>query len=332
MSQSTTSSQSTWRTYGSTRIDVDRSLANAEFAKAKVDCVLLQSRLRWGIHGPGSQDTGLLFLKIQFWQPKHCRLRFVNAEINFGLDEPVDGVRGPDILNVQPGQMCGQPWKEQVESSMEMNPHFEGGGFGVDIGKYARDKTTENDYRWSFTLQTHPDEKRYYTKLAWKWEDQDKGSSVSFERPIYVAVVVGHDKRALKIRTQLTGKLFSSLRNWKNLMVRPAQFEVTLMPKLSNTPEDLTTIIANLQQNIEEENRKQAPIGTVQYSDCYERTMLIRQQSYWTSEALFSTLMFLDKIETGKFIFAKDECLEPSHCVQRKAGTDRLAGQWAQCL
>lgn len=262
MSQSTISNRGTWRTYGSTRVNVDRSVANAEFAKAKVDCVLLQSRLRWGTRSSGPQDIGLLYFKIQFWQPRDCRLRFVQAEVDFELDEPVDGVRGPDILNVQPGQMCGQPRKEQIESSFKIAPHVEAAGVGVEVGEYAQGKTAENNYRWSFTLQTHPDEKRYYTRLAWKWENQDEGSSISFERPIYVAVVVGHNRRALKIRTQLTGKLSSSRRIWRNLMVRPVQFEVSLVPELSDPPEDLTAIVEDLQQTIEDENRKQAPMGT----------------------------------------------------------------------
>lgn len=40
-------------------------------------------------------------------------------------------------------------------------------------------------------------------------------------------------------------------------------FAVPWAPEVSDPPKDLTTIVESLQQAIEEENRKQAPIGTI---------------------------------------------------------------------
>ncbi|KAK6003635.1 hypothetical protein QM012_009406 [Aureobasidium pullulans] len=258
------SNKGSWRTYGSTKVHADKSLGMAKFSKAKVDCLLLRNRLRWGIvSSPHSQDSALLYLKIQFWQPKDCRLQYVEAETEIGSAKTINSIGGPYISITQPGQICGQAWQEHVESSLEVAPHVEVVGNGGKLGGYSRNKTSDNEHRWSFTLQKHPDENGDYTKLAWKWEEQDKGASVPFERPIYVAVVIGHDRSTLDIRTQLKGKLVSSFRRgWKNLMFAPAnRFAVPLAPELSDPPEDLTTIVEGLQQTIEDENRSQAPIG-----------------------------------------------------------------------
>lgn len=265
MVPSKASNRSSWRTYASTRINADKSLGMAIFSKAKVDCLLLRDRLRWGVvNSPSSHDTGLLYLKIQFWQPKDCRLQYVEAETEVGLEKSVKGTGGPYISVAQPGQICGQPWHEHVDSSLVIDPHVEVAGNGGNLLSYSKNKTSENEHRWSFTLQKHPDENGDYTKLAWKWEEQDKGASIPFERPIYVAVVIGHDRITFDVRTQITGKLVTNFRRgWKNLMFAPVnRFAVPLAPEMSDPPEDLTTIVEGLQQAIEEENRKQAPIGT----------------------------------------------------------------------
>ncbi|KAI4720184.1 hypothetical protein E4T48_03597 [Aureobasidium sp. EXF-10727] len=273
MPQSQVSNKPSWRTYGSTRVHADKSLGMARFARAKVDCVLLQNRVRWGVvSSPHSQDTGLLFLKIQFWQPKDCRLQYVAAEAEVGLDKSTKTTGGPYISVAQPEQICGHPWQEHVESNLEIDPDVEAAGFAAHIANYSKGKTYEMEYRWSFTLQKHPDENGDYTRLAWKWEEQDKGASIPFERPIYAAVssvkVVGHDRSAFNINTQLTGKLSSLRHGWRHLMIAPVKrFAVPLEPRLSDPPEDLTTIVESLQQTIEEENRKQAPIGTLDEKD-----------------------------------------------------------------
>ncbi|THZ56113.1 hypothetical protein D6C86_08079 [Aureobasidium pullulans] len=160
----------------------------------------------------------------------------------------------------------GQPWEESVERNTEMRPHVEGAGFGGGIGGFSQKTNFQRKYSWNFTLQKHADERDEYSKLTWKWEAQGKGASVGFERPIYAAVVVGHGKTPFTIQTRITGRLESSRHGFRNLMIGLAEGrdegrKISLTPDSSASPLDLTSVIGELKQAIEAENRQQAPAG-----------------------------------------------------------------------
>jgi hypothetical protein len=189
-------------------------------------------------------------------------MRLVEAEAEVGRKTPSKTSEGPYISVTHPDQICGQPWQQAVETQYEISPHAEAAGGGGDLGSFSRKKSSERQYRWNFTLQKHSGIDGEYTKLAWKWEGQGKGTSVAFERPIHAAVVVGHDKSPFTIRTYITGKFESRRHGWRNLMVDRAEGQVvSLEPDLTAALEDLTTIVQELQQSIEDKNRSQAPIG-----------------------------------------------------------------------
>lgn len=193
-------------------------------------------------------------------------MRYVEAEAGIGRQAPNlhNGAgEGPYISATHPDQIYGEPWHETVESQYEISPHGEAAGFGFDLGGYSRKTAFERQYRWNFTLQKHSGIDGEYTKLAWKWEGQRKGSPHPFERPIHAAVVVGHDRSPFTIQTYIRGKFESRRQGWRNLMVEPAEGRVVPLipdPK-ALILEDLTTTIEELQQSIEERNRSQAPIG-----------------------------------------------------------------------
>ncbi|CAD0084704.1 unnamed protein product [Aureobasidium vineae] len=266
MSLSAKQKKISWRTLPSIRIDVgrDTSLGTTRFSKATVDCSLLRSCSKWGTVSnlsPSPQDVGLLYLKISLYQPPDCRLRYVEAETEVTRQTPKTG-EGPYISIAHPEQVYGRPWQEAVETQFDFSPHAEGAGFGGDLGGVFRKTNSERQYRWTFTLQKHPDVDGEYTKLAWKWEAQRKDASAAFERPIHAAVVVGHDKTPFAIRTYITGKFESRIEGFKYLIIERAEGQVVpLVPDSTASPEDLTTIIEELQQSIEDKNRKQAPVG-----------------------------------------------------------------------
>jgi hypothetical protein len=254
-----------WRTLPSLKIDVgrDTSLGSAKFSRATVDCSFLRSCSKWGtITKPSPQDVGLLYLKITIYQPPDCRMRLVEAEAEVGRQTSGKTSEGPYIFVTHPDQICGRPWRETVETQYDISPHIEAAGFGGDIGGLSQKKSSERQYRWNFTLQKHSAVDGEYTKLAWKWEGQGKGTSVAFERPIHAAVVVGHDKSPFTIRTYITGKFESRRHGWRNLMVDRAEGQVvSLEPDSTTSLEDLTTTIQELQKSIEDKNRSEAPIG-----------------------------------------------------------------------
>jgi hypothetical protein len=229
MSSSTKQKKISWRTLPSINIDVgrDTSLGSRDFSKARVDCCLVRSCSKWGtVTKPSPQDVGLLFLKMTIYQPLDCRMRLVEAGTEFGRRVPDKTGEGPYISVAHPDQICGQPWQESVETQYEINPHAEAAGFSGDIGSFSQTRASERQYRWNFTLQKHSGVDGEYTKLAWKWEGQAKGTSVAFERPIHAAVVVGHDKSPFTIRTYITGKFESRRQGWRNLMVDRAEGQV----------------------------------------------------------------------------------------------------------
>ncbi|KAG9658715.1 hypothetical protein KCU64_g4335, partial [Aureobasidium melanogenum] len=254
-----------WRTLPTIRIDVgrDTSLGKANFSRATVDCSLLRSCSKWGtVSSPSPQDVGLLYLKICIYQPPDCRLRYVEAEAEVAQQAPKKTGQGPYISVTHPEQVFGRPWQETVETQFDVRPHVDGAGFGGDLGGFSRKTNSEREYRWTFTLQKHPDDDGEYTKLAWKWEAQRKGASVAFERPIHAAVVVGHDKSPFTIRTFITGRFESRTKGFKHLIIERAEGQVVpLVPDSTASPEDLTAIIERLQQSIEDKNRRQAPRG-----------------------------------------------------------------------
>jgi hypothetical protein len=199
---------------------------------------------------------------MTIYQPLDCRMRLVEAGTVFGRKIPDMTGDGPYISVAHPDQICGQPWQESVETQYEINPHAEAAGFTGDLGSFSQARASERQYRWNFTLQRHSGTDGEYTKLAWKWEGQKKGTSVAFERPIHAAVVVGHDKSPFTIRTYITGKFESRIQGWRNLMVNRAEGQVvSLEPDLTAPLQDLTTTIQGLQQSIEEKNKGQAPLG-----------------------------------------------------------------------
>lgn len=254
-----------WRTLPTIRIDVgrDTSLGKANFSRATVDCSLLRSCSKWGtVSNPSPQDVGLLYLKICIYQPPDCRLRYVEAEAEVAQQAPKKTGEGPYISVTHPEQVFGRPWQETVETQFDVRPHVDGAGFGGDLGGFSRKTNSEREYRWTFTLQKHPDDDGEYTKLAWKWEAQRKGASVAFERPIHAAVVVGHDKSPFTIRTYITGRFESRIEGFKHLIIERAEGQVVpLVPDSKASPEDLTAIVETLQQSIEDKNRRQAPRG-----------------------------------------------------------------------
>ncbi|KEQ96415.1 hypothetical protein AUEXF2481DRAFT_38679 [Aureobasidium subglaciale EXF-2481] len=269
MSGSTSQKKISWRTLPSIRIDVgrDTSLGTATFSKAKVDCSLLRSCSKWGtVSKPSPQAVGLFYLKISIYQPPDCRLRYVEAKAEVDPSDSIGVGRGPYISVSHPGQICGQPWREAIQTQYEIRPHGEGAGFGGDLGGVSRSADFERQYRWNFTLQRHPDDRGEYTKLAWKWEAQGRGASVAFERPIHAAMVVGHDNAPFTIQTHITGKFESRRHGWRHLMFAPAEGRVVpLEPDSTIAPEDLTETIGGLQQAMEEENRLQVPVEMLDF-------------------------------------------------------------------
>lgn len=189
-------------------------------------------------------------------------MQYVEAEAEVGRQTPDKTDRGPYISVTHPDQICGQPWQETVDTEYNVSPHGELAGFGLDLGGFSRRTTSERQYRWNFTLQKHSGADGEYTKLAWKWEGQGKSTSVAFERPIYAAIVVGHNNSPFTIRTHITGKFESRRQGWRNLMIEPPEGRVVpLVPDSSVPLEDLTTTVQELQQSIEDKNREQAPVG-----------------------------------------------------------------------
>ncbi|THW12196.1 hypothetical protein D6D24_06746 [Aureobasidium pullulans] len=262
-----TGTNNPWRAFPSIPINVghDKSLGNAWFSEANVDCSFLQGRPTWGsIGNPPPQDVGLLYLKIFFCQPRDCRLRYVRVEIEVGPESETQPDQCPYIHVTHPGQLYGQPYEESVEKNVEVRPRVEGAGIAGEIGSYSQNTSFQNDHRWSFTLQKHPDKRDEYTKLIWGWDPPEKGASFGFERPIYAAVVVGHGKAPFTIRTRITGRLKSFRHGFENLMIGLAEGrdegrKVTLTPDSSVSPMDLTTLIEELGQAVEANNRQQAP-------------------------------------------------------------------------
>lgn len=251
------------RTFPSLPIGVgeDTSLGNAKFSDASVDCGFLRSRSRWGSINDPSQDVGLLYLRICFYQPRDCRLRSVEAVTEFAPQAGTEPSRRPCIHVTYPGQICGQPREESVERNSEVRPHAEGAGFGGGIGGFFQKTNFKREYHWTFTMQRLADDTEY-TKLAWKWEAPEKGESVAFERPIHAAVVVFHRRSTFTMRTRITGKFKSFRYGWRNLITRDTGGnEVSLTPDSSASPMDLTTLIEELEQAVEANNRQQAPTG-----------------------------------------------------------------------
>ncbi|GAB7354515.1 hypothetical protein MBLNU459_g4982t1 [Dothideomycetes sp. NU459] len=175
----------------------DHSLGSRLFRKAHVDCRLLNSRTQWGI--VDKKRAGLLFLQLEFNQPKDCRMKQVS--INMEFSSPSDPQCHPIIKKHAPASICGEDFQQQAKTVKKFAPYVNAGGFGGgSLGEASRSLDYTTSFRWLFTGHKRANGDAQYTQLVWTLDDQEQGADLPFARPINAAVILSiNDPRPFNV-------------------------------------------------------------------------------------------------------------------------------------
>lgn len=213
------------------------SIGAAEIGKVKIDCKFLFEKSHWGVLSQAKNPAGIIYLDLNFRQPPSHRLK--SAIITVRLDEDYadtiikGGFRRSDYYDFRedvpvqigtygPIQINGEARRALKTSRLSIKPELDVGGLAGLGGVGSESETQyEQEYRWSFSSQAHPDPKSKrcpsaYRILEWELSENELETQSSHSNTIHTAFSFQHDGHPFLIHVSVKGKLQSRFRNMEH--------------------------------------------------------------------------------------------------------------------
>jgi hypothetical protein len=204
------------------------SLGSRKIGKAKVDCRILLSKLRCGVIGEKQTPAAILYMDLNFDQPKDCTL--ASATILMTLMEETVDDRNPSLRFTDlygPRYIGGEPKSMTVPKTLyNSKVDILGnsvGGIGMD-----REKSITYTSCWTFTGQLlHGTDKHGsgarrtdYRALKWEFTESKLGSQLNCN-PIHVGFAIEHEGKPFYLRVEIQGKLQNTTDRIRHLLKFP---------------------------------------------------------------------------------------------------------------
>ncbi|KFX91394.1 hypothetical protein V490_05945 [Pseudogymnoascus sp. VKM F-3557] len=205
-----------------------------DIGKVKVDCRFRLSKSKWGVLGNAERPVGIVYLDLNFDQPKDCRLSsatvLVTLDDEIG-DEERDRRRQVAIISqggslqmtdyFGPKQLSGKTTTVHTKSTYRFTPEFNVMGNG--IGGLGKDKETTrlSTGRWTFTGKLQSGETAAYRALKWELSENELDLQSQPRSIFHTGFIFEHTLRPCYMRVEITGKL-QRTRDYMRSMKFPA--------------------------------------------------------------------------------------------------------------
>ncbi|KAI0127469.1 hypothetical protein BJ170DRAFT_373603 [Xylariales sp. AK1849] len=210
------------------------SLGAASIGKVDVDCRFLFKKSKWGVLTEAQNPAGIIYLDLNFRQPKHCRLKSATVTVTLDDDDedlvkqfsgtPAQRPSVPvQIGSYGPHQFNGQARHALRASKNSLMPHVDVTGI-VGAGGMGREteKTHIQESRWTFSSQLKSDPKKKnswaYRVLQWELTENELESQAIHSNLIHTAFSFEHDGQPFFMQVEVGGKLESVVSDLKNGM------------------------------------------------------------------------------------------------------------------
>jgi hypothetical protein len=205
-----------------------------EIGKVKVDCRFRLSKSKWGVLGNAERPVGIVYLDLNFDQPKDCRLSSATVLVTLDheiVDEERDRRQQVAIISqggslqmtdyFGPKQLSGKPTTVHTKSTYRFTPEFNVMGNG--IGGLGKDKETTRLFtgRWAFTGKLHSGETAACRALKWELSENELDLQSQTRSIFHTGFTFEHTLRPCYMRVEITGKL-QRMRDYIRSMKFPA--------------------------------------------------------------------------------------------------------------
>ncbi|KAJ9136685.1 hypothetical protein NKR23_g9580 [Pleurostoma richardsiae] len=249
--------------------------------KVNIDCRFLFKKSRWGVLGLEQNPAGIIYMDINFDQPRNCKL--VSATVEVMLNEDDQGLEPYRNSNTDssgrdhdrpvqitdwygPKQISGTPHKMNKKRTDHFTPNVNILGNGVGGLGIDREKEFEYTSKWTFNGSLHPDfGSTTYRTLKWVMEENDLVKFPVHSNRIHTAFAFESDGQPFLMEVRISGNLEKISDKMKDKFRKkfkpgPKDTPTTLVCAYQGRTRQLDELAMGLERAMEMENYASVPV------------------------------------------------------------------------
>lgn len=191
--------------------------------KVGVDCRFHFRKSHWGTLGPAENAAGIIYMEINFDQPRDCTLK--SAKVQVTLDEDDQGLDPYRVDTLPPsecpvmitdyygpGHIVGTSKRVQINKSLKIEPCVNVAGNGGSLGGKTTEKRFEHESRWMFRSHRVPDntsrrQRWSHRIIQWEMTENDIEEYPVHSNKVFTAFAYEHSGQPFLMKVEVSGKL-----------------------------------------------------------------------------------------------------------------------------
>lgn len=183
--------------------------------RVEIDCRFMFTKSHWGVIGEAKNPAGILYLDLDFSQPRDCRLESATITVTLGEDDGEEAriqhrsgcpvkftdhygpkcVRGPESL-------------VQTRKTKNRTPEVQLMGYGAGGLGINKEKVVQTKNRWDFSgYISSTKDSIWYNKLRWELKENSLEWQPTHNNQFHTAFALEHNATRFYMTVHVSGKL-----------------------------------------------------------------------------------------------------------------------------